>query len=104
MEEKVIVVATDLEESLVKPLTKLKVIKTQPGSSNVIETLKDLKKDIDLMLKLEPDHISTYSLIVEEGTEWDISAEGEENNVIAKLSGDTSLINCAKIIVKKIPT
>ena len=42
MEEKVIVVATDLEESLVKPLTKLKIIKTQPGSSNVIETLKNL--------------------------------------------------------------
>lgn len=44
MEEKVIVVATDLEESLVKPLTKLKIIKTQPGSSNVIETLKNLDK------------------------------------------------------------
>lgn len=44
MEEKVIVVATDLEEDLVKNLTKLKVIKTQPGSSNVIETLKNLDK------------------------------------------------------------
>lgn len=44
MEEKVIVVATDLEESLVKPLTKLKIIKTQPGSSNVIEALKNLDK------------------------------------------------------------
>ena len=32
------------------------------------ETLKDLKKDIDLFLKLEPDHISTYSLIVEDNT------------------------------------
>ncbi|MBQ9792834.1 MAG: hypothetical protein IJW32_06130 [Clostridia bacterium] len=44
MEEKVIVVATDLEEGLVKNLTKLKIIKTQPGSSNVIETLKNLDK------------------------------------------------------------
>ena len=32
------------------------------------ETLKDLKKDIGLILKLEPDHISTYSLIVEDNT------------------------------------
>lgn len=32
------------------------------------ETLKDLKKDLDLLLKLEPDHISTYSLIVEDNT------------------------------------
>ncbi len=32
------------------------------------ETLKTLKKDIDLMLKLKPTHISTYSLILEEYT------------------------------------
>ena len=32
------------------------------------ETLKDLKKDLDLILKLKPDHISTYSLILEEYT------------------------------------
>ena len=32
------------------------------------ETMKDLKKDLDLFLKLEPDHISTYSLIIEENT------------------------------------
>lgn len=32
------------------------------------ETLKDLKKDLDLILKLEPDHISTYSLIIEDNT------------------------------------
>ena len=32
------------------------------------ETLKDLKKDLDLILKLEPEHISTYSLIVEDNT------------------------------------
>ncbi|MBQ8659562.1 MAG: radical SAM family heme chaperone HemW [Bacilli bacterium] len=32
------------------------------------ETVKDLKKDINLMLKLNPDHISTYSLIVEDNT------------------------------------
>lgn len=32
------------------------------------ETLKDLKKDLDLLLKLNPEHISTYSLIVEDNT------------------------------------
>ena len=32
------------------------------------ETLKDLKKDLDLILELKPDHISTYSLIVEDHT------------------------------------
>ena len=32
------------------------------------ESLKDLKKDIELFLKLDPDHISTYSLIVEDNT------------------------------------
>lgn len=38
------------------------------------ETLKDLKKDLDLILKLDPDHISTYSLIVEDNTK--ISKQG----------------------------
>lgn len=37
------------------------------------ETLKDLKKDLDLILKLEPDHISTYSLIVEDNTKIGIN-------------------------------
>lgn len=32
------------------------------------ESLKDLKKDLEMILKLEPDHISTYSLIVEDHT------------------------------------
>ena len=32
------------------------------------ETLKDLKKDLNMILKLKPDHISTYSLILEEYT------------------------------------
>jgi len=32
------------------------------------ETLKDLKKDLNLFLKLKPDHISTYSLIYEDYT------------------------------------
>lgn len=32
------------------------------------ETLKVLKKDLNLILKLKPDHISTYSLILEEYT------------------------------------
>lgn len=37
------------------------------------ETLKDLKKDLELFLKLEPDHISTYSLIVEDNTKIGIN-------------------------------
>lgn len=37
------------------------------------ESLKDLKKDLELILKLEPDHISTYSLIVEDNTKIGIS-------------------------------
>lgn len=32
------------------------------------ESLKDLKKDLELILKLEPEHISTYSLIFEDNT------------------------------------
>lgn len=32
------------------------------------QTLKDLKKDLNLFLKLKPEHISTYSLIIEEHT------------------------------------
>ena len=32
------------------------------------ETIKDLKKDLDLILKLDVDHISTYSLIIEDNT------------------------------------
>ncbi len=32
------------------------------------ESLKVLKKDLDLILRLKPDHISTYSLIVEDNT------------------------------------
>lgn len=32
------------------------------------ETLRDLKNDLNLILKLKPDHISTYSLILEEYT------------------------------------
>ncbi len=37
------------------------------------ETLKDLKKDLDLFLKLKPDHISTYSLIIEDNTKIGIT-------------------------------
>lgn len=32
------------------------------------ETLKDVKKDLKLFLKLKPDHMSTYSLILEKNT------------------------------------
>ena len=35
------------------------------------ETLKDLKKDLDLFMNLNPTHISTYSLIIEEHTKLD---------------------------------
>ena len=37
------------------------------------ETLKDLKKDLNLILKLKPDHISTYSLILEDYTKLSIN-------------------------------
>ena len=37
------------------------------------ESLKDLKKDLDLILKLKPDHISTYSLILEQFTKLSIN-------------------------------
>ena len=32
------------------------------------ETIKDLKKDLDQILELNPNHISTYSLIIEDNT------------------------------------
>lgn len=37
------------------------------------ETLKDLKKDISLLLKLNVEHISTYSLIIEDNTKIGIN-------------------------------
>ena len=37
------------------------------------ETFKDLKKDLNLILKLKPEHISTYSLILEEYTKISIN-------------------------------
>ncbi|MBQ3021421.1 MAG: radical SAM family heme chaperone HemW [Bacilli bacterium] len=37
------------------------------------ETINDLKKDLNLILKLKPDHISTYSLILEEYTKLTIN-------------------------------
>ena len=37
------------------------------------ESLKDMKKDFDLLLKLNPDHISTYSLIIEDNTKIGIT-------------------------------
>lgn len=37
------------------------------------ESLKDMKKDLDLLLKLKPNHISTYSLIIEDNTKIGIS-------------------------------
>ncbi len=49
MQKTVIVVGTDLEESLVKPLTKLPIIKTQPGPANVVEALKNLDKNTKII-------------------------------------------------------
>jgi len=43
------------------------------------ETLKDLKNDLKLILKLKPDHISTYSLIYENNTKLSL----KENNRIS---------------------
>ncbi len=37
------------------------------------ESIRDMKKDLDKILKLNPDHISTYSLIVEDNTKVGIS-------------------------------
>ena len=39
------------------------------------ETLKDVKEDLKLFLKLKPDHISTYSLIIEDHTLLKINNE-----------------------------
>lgn len=39
------------------------------------ETMKDLKKDIALFIKLNPEHISTYSLLIEEHTKAYINNE-----------------------------
>ena len=36
------------------------------------ETLRDLKKDLKLFMNLNPDHISTYSLIIEENTKLSV--------------------------------
>lgn len=58
------------------------------------EKLKDLKKDLNLMLKLKPEHISTYSLIIEDHTickirEDENIREEEEarmyNHIVSKL-------------------
>ena len=43
------------------------------------ETLKNLKNDLKLILKLKPDHISTYSLIYENNTKLSLN----ENNKIS---------------------
>ena len=43
-EEKVIVVAADNEYEQIKPLTNIKIVKTGIGSTNIIETLKNLPK------------------------------------------------------------
>lgn len=45
------------------------------------ERMKDLKKDLDMLLKLDADHISTYSLIIEEKTMCKIR---EDENIDAE--------------------
>ena len=49
MQEKIILVASNLEYSQIKPLTNLKVIKTGIGNANVIEVLKDIPKSTRLV-------------------------------------------------------
>lgn len=39
------------------------------------ETMKDLKKDVELFIRLNPEHISTYSLMLEENTKAYIENE-----------------------------
>lgn len=62
------------------------------------ETLKDLKKDLDLMLKLNPDHISTYSLIVEDNTKI-----GNQGVIPIPEELDASMYEyiCSKLDMKK---
>ena len=64
------------EHDFADALEKMKFIRNY-GFSNVNldliyaipgETLKDLKEDLKLFLKLKPDHISTYSLMIEPHT------------------------------------
>lgn len=43
------------------------------------ETIKSLKKDLKQILKLKPDHISTYSLMIEENTLLKINDQGRIN-------------------------
>ena len=57
------------------------------------ETLKTLKKDIDLILKLKPTHISTYSLILEESTKLSLqNIKPIDEELITALSKDHKLI------------
>ena len=42
------------------------------------QTIEDLKKSLDKVIKLQPEHISVYSLILEEGTKlYDMVSDGE---------------------------
>ena len=47
--EKIIVVASNTEYEQIKPLTNLKIIKTGIGTTNVIESLKNLNKNTSLV-------------------------------------------------------
>lgn len=58
------------------------------------ETLKDLNKDLNMFLKLKPDHISTYSLILEEHTKL---ASAHEEYISDELDYEMY-----KLIIKKL--
>ena len=62
------------------------------------EKTKDLKKDLELILKLEPDHISTYSLIVEDNTK--IAIDGVVP-IDEELDAEMYEIICEKLESKK---
>ena len=43
-----------------------------------VQTLKDVEQDLERIIKLEPEHISVYSLIVEEGTKIEQKIKDKE--------------------------
>ncbi len=62
------------------------------------ETIKDLKKDLRLFLKLKPEHISTYSLIVEDNTKIGIAGVNPISEDLDRQMYDTI---CRKLATKK---
>jgi len=58
------------------------------------QTIKDLEEDIDLFLKLDINHISTYSLIIEPHTKLYIE---KENNIDEELDLEMYQLICKKL-------